>query len=108
VLDKIGKEIKPGVIVAYGHALGRCAAIQIGLVLEVREGEPFGKYQTATKDAARIKVRGFNRGERWSSWEEDKKWKPLNKDSYLWFPDRCIVLTEIPDAELRKALHEDL
>lgn len=38
LLDKLGQEIRPGRWIVYGHALGRCAALRIGLVLDVKRG----------------------------------------------------------------------
>jgi hypothetical protein len=34
--DKSGRELEPGDFIVYGHALGRCAGLRYGVVLEVR------------------------------------------------------------------------
>ena len=36
IQDILGREIKAGCIIVYGHALGRCAALKIGKVLKVK------------------------------------------------------------------------
>jgi hypothetical protein len=102
--DKVGAEIEAGRVIAYGHALGRCAALQVGLVLEVREATD--PHKTTGNGASRIRVRGFNRDERWSHWEPGKAWAPLSKDSYVWFPERCAVLAALEDAELLAAVRK--
>ena len=37
MVDKIGQVIQPGAYLAYGHALGRCAGIRIGKVINLEE-----------------------------------------------------------------------
>ena len=37
ILDKIGQPITIGSFIAYGHALGRCAGLRIGKVLDITE-----------------------------------------------------------------------
>lgn len=40
ISDKLGFEIKPGDYICYGHALGRCAGLRIGKVLNTFSGAP--------------------------------------------------------------------
>lgn len=35
-IDKAGRPVKPGDIIVYGHALGRCAALQYGKALALK------------------------------------------------------------------------
>lgn len=35
--DKLGHPITEGCLIAYGHALGRCAGLRIGKVLKIEE-----------------------------------------------------------------------
>lgn len=37
MIDKLGLGIQVGDIIAYGHALGRCAGLRIGKVLKVKD-----------------------------------------------------------------------
>jgi hypothetical protein len=84
MLDKIGQEITPGSIIAYGHALGRCAGLRIGKVLAVatKMEEKWGREY----EVDRITIRGVD-----GEWVNEKP-KLLTKKSTLQFPDRCIVL----------------
>ncbi len=88
VTDKIGQEIKPGVIIAYGHALGRCAGIRIGKVLKVvSKTVPHHRPETEY----RITVRGIE-----DDWKTNKP-KLTERNGTLQFPSRIIVLPQIPD-----------
>lgn len=101
--DKVGRPILVGDVIAYGHALGRCAALQLGVVLELREGEN-DAYARADK-RCRIKVHGVNMS--YVSYNPlTKDWKPLDNPSYIWFPDRTVVLTAIYDQKLLSVLHD--
>jgi hypothetical protein len=84
VLDKVGQEIKPGCVIAYGHNLGRCAAIRIGRVIGIKikdshryNGTLFKKYKIAVQ-----------------SIDDDSNCHSprLMKQSIVQFPDRAIVL----------------
>lgn len=98
MLDKIGQEIKVGSIIAYGHALGRCAALQLGKVLAIKvtmkPGHRWipGKRESESCDVPeyRITVRGITEQ---SSWQNNytEEWVLLRKGT-LQFPDRTIVL----------------
>ncbi len=69
--DKIGQEIKVGDLIAYGHALGRCAGLRIGKVLEA---------------GPKLVVWGVD-----DDWSREKP-RLLSKKSRLFYPDRCVVL----------------
>lgn len=84
-LDKLGQTIRPGSIIIYGHALGRCAALRIGKVIRVGLKKPdigflYGQPQE------RITVQGID-DERSS--EEPKLTKTKGT---LMFPDRIVVM----------------
>ncbi len=87
--DKLGQPILPGSIIAYGHALGRCAGIRIGKVTKVAQKED-EYYKTLH---CRITVRGVD-----DDWESRPP-QLTTKKGTLMFPERIIVLdpTKIPD-----------
>jgi hypothetical protein len=83
--DKLGKPIEPGCYIAYGHALGRCAGLRIGMVLAVKTIKS-GLARPGYSDV-RITVIGVD-----DDWRDD----PLmlnNRTGTLMFPDRVIVLS---------------
>jgi ribonuclease HI len=71
VEDKIGKEIRVGDLIVYGHALGRCAGLRIGEVLEIKD--------------SKLVVQGVD-----AEWRENPRL--LSKRSTLSYPDRCAVV----------------
>lgn len=100
VRDKIGQEIVAGKFIVYGHALGRCAGLRIGKVVQVFEPEKTNnKYSPYTY---KIKVRGMN--DDWSFHEATL----LSRDSYLWFPDRMIVLDETKLPDIVRKLYKNI
>ena len=96
MLDKLGQEIKPGSIIAYGHALGRCAGLRIGKVLKT-EIKPPERYHSSQSLRIRITVRGVD--DDWSHKEAEL----TSKSGTLMFPDRIIVLdpATLPDKFMR-------
>lgn len=82
VLDKIGQPIQEGSYIVYGHALGRCAALKIGLVLKVAKIEARRGYSNH-----RITVVGVD-----ETSHNDRRIIYLTKLGTLQFPDRAIVL----------------
>ena len=89
IFDKIGQEIKPGCYIAYGHALGRCAGLRIGMVL-------------AAERNVDEKLSGKRETYRITIWGVDGEWtrrEPvlLSKKSTLQFPERIIVLPSLPE-----------
>lgn len=89
--DKIGQRIVPGSIIAYGHAMGRCAGIRIGKVIKT-QWKDVEKYSYSP--SCRITVHGID--DDWSSQPP----KLALKKGTLMFPDRIIVLnpSTIPSA----------
>lgn len=86
VFDKIGQHIQVGSIVAYGHALGQCAGIRIGKVLEMYL-PPVPDWRARRYDEQiRIKVHGVD--DDWNHREPDL----CKKTGTLMFPERIIVL----------------
>ena len=93
--DKCGRTILAGQFIAYGHALGRCAGLRIGLVMNTEMHKP--EYGDANP---RVTVWGYD--DDWST----LKWnKPLSKPSFLYFPERMIVLDNVPE-HIRDALEK--
>jgi len=88
MLDKLGQEIHIGSIIAYGHALGRCAGIRIGKVmnLEIK----YDKYDG--RPGIRITVQGVD-----DDWDHREP-ELTGKKGTLMFPSRIIVLdpTKVP------------
>lgn len=88
--DKIGREIKVGDFIAYGHALGRCAALAIGKVLDIKYGPPKSAYSYSTRNQWSISVWGI---------DDNSDCRPIRLNSTkgtLQFPNRIIVLDSIP------------
>lgn len=96
MVDKLGNEIKPGVWIIYGHALGRCAGLRLGKVLAVQDASVKGECPWNNKD--KITVWGFYDDHvAYSRYNPNDEWakpKPLTKTSTLQFSDRCIVVPE--------------
>lgn len=98
ILDKLGQPITPGCIIAYGHALGRCAALRLGKVIKVSgtltPGFTYTGGSYPEKREYRITVFGAN-DDNVDHNEPDKKNEApalLSKKSTLQFPNRVIVL----------------
>lgn len=86
ILDKIGQEIKPGCIIAYGHALGRCAGLRIGKVLKVQHIPILAPSSYWNHVEYKITV-----------WAINDDWTPyqlLSRKSTLNFPNRMVVLQD--------------
>lgn len=81
--DKVGNEIKIGSFIVYGHALGRCAGLRIGKVLDIKEHESQWK-----DEKFRFTVRGIEDG-----WSHCKP-KLCMKNGTLQFTSRIIVLED--------------
>jgi hypothetical protein len=112
IYDKIGQPINIGDTIVYGHALGRCAALQLGRVLDIRvtfkpsqkyvgweddgTGKKVAKYEPYQKPEFRITVRGVEirqcDGEAGvEGYKHDDEIEVLRKGT-LQFPDRMIVI----------------
>jgi hypothetical protein len=90
-LDKIGRPIQVGCYIAYGHALGRCAGLRIGLVLNIKEPSPEGTNSWEAK-GWRITVIGID-----DDWEH-RPIEILSRKGTLQFPNRILVLDDVPEA----------
>ena len=100
VFDKIGQQIKLGSIVVYGHALGRCAALQLGKILSIKvtyktahrcigqDMEKGWQYEEYEQPEYRFSVQGVNMHDNWSPDETPS----LLRKGTLQFPSRIIVL----------------
>jgi hypothetical protein len=83
--DKSGRVVKPGDLVVYGVAYGRCAGLSYGKVLEVRDNPSYDRnseYNRAGK--AKLRVSGV-----------DKPWGSVQvkKPGFLEFSERVLVIT---------------
>lgn len=90
-LDKIGRPIFVGDYIAYGHALGRCAGLRIGLVLNIKEPTPENTPSWEAK-GWRITVIGI---------DDDWEYKPIElnaRKGTLGYPNRILVLDTVPEA----------
>lgn len=110
LLDKFGQEIKPGQWIVYGHNLGRCAGLRLGVVLAVKRGEP-SYAATPWNREDRITVWGFDDDSvEYSRYHPNDEWsrpKPLRKKSTLLFSSRIVVLRpEMVPEDYRKQLSE--
>lgn len=86
--DKLGQPVFVGSIIAYGHALGRCAGLRIGRVLELVPPPADPKPYSWGHAGWKAKVIGV---------DDDWAGRPpaLNDNpGTLMFPDRWIVLSD--------------
>lgn len=90
--DKAGREITIGAYIVYGHALGRCAGLQFGRVLNIKHtGE--GKQNPWDDSPWRITVIGVD--DHGYGWQKEPE---LNRrKGTLMFPERIIVLDTLPE-----------
>jgi hypothetical protein len=106
IKDKLGHPIKPGDYIAYGSLLGRCAALRIGKVLDIRKRE-LGEYGVSS--GVSIIVWGVDDGFNEEGEYEDNDYvRPTvlcMKRGALQFPERTIVLRkeDVPE-KYRKLL----
>lgn len=103
ILDRVGQPITPGSLIAYGHALGRCAGLRLGKVLKVTGWiipaiqSTFHNYPERRE--YRLTIHGIdddsfdiNQPDQ-VSWRGEKyDIKLLDKKSTLQFPSRVVVL----------------
>lgn len=91
--DKAGKVLKPGDLVLYGHALGRCAGIRYGKVTGIQWGKSgYGDRKL------KLKVRGV---------DDDWRHREANltqKEALLEFPSRIVKIEDHQIPEKYKAL----
>ena len=86
-LDKLGREIHVGSYIAYGHALGRCAGLRIGKVLNIR-WQPRDNWRNDQPDEARFTVRGID-----DDWSHKQPMLASRKGT-LMFANRILVVDE--------------
>lgn len=83
--DKSGKDIKPGDIIVYGKALGRCAGMQYGKVLYITLSDNKYHYIGSGHPRKVEKVRFVGIDDGWK--------KSLQKASTLEFSERILVVS---------------
>lgn len=82
--DKSGKDIKPGDIIVYGKALGRCAGMQYGKVLYITLSDNKYRYMGLRK-VEKARFIGVDDG-----WDDEKS---LQKPSTLEFSERILIVS---------------
>jgi hypothetical protein len=115
--DKAGQRVHIGDVIVYGHALGRCAALQYGMVTKFKES----KNKWTDKPEVHLIVRGIsyhdndmdNVGNRNSTYRQVPKFLKLGT---LQFPSRLLKVNvdQIPldvytlvDKERKRQAEED-
>lgn len=89
--DKLGQPVFVGSIIAYGHALGRCAGLRIGRVLDLTQKARFdwlGPRDQPSPLQWQATVIGV---------DDDRDSRPpslLDRTGTLFFPNRWIVLSD--------------
>ena len=94
--DKAGCDLFSGDFIVYGHALGRCAGLRYGVIIDIYEPkESLGWYpgKNEGKKKVHARIRGVD-----DDWER-KDAKLLSKDSTLQFGDRIlrVSVNQIPE-----------
>ena len=82
ILDKSGREIKINDLIIYGHALGRCAGLRYGKVLDLKEV----KDDYSDRINPRVIIIGAD-----DDWGDAKL---LSKKSTLLFPESRVLVVE--------------
>jgi hypothetical protein len=96
--DKIGQRVDVGSFIAYGHALGRCAGLRVGLVLALGRTEP-PAWRTNDGPGWKATVIGID-----DDWEH-RPVQVCDRIGTLFFPNRWLVLDpETLPATYRSAL----
>lgn len=83
IKDKIGQNISEGSYIVYGHLLGRCAALKIGLVLKINS--VISKYSDYHIGVIGIEEKHL--------WQYDVTIPCLTKQGTIQYPDRTLVLS---------------
>lgn len=99
--DKSGRDLKAGDLIVYGHALGRCAGLQYGLVLEVLEPRTERSWAETPDLIPRIRVQGVDRSDNYQGqqlgWMKNQTVPDhppkLLKASVLTFSSRILKLS---------------
>ena len=95
--DKAGYDLKPGDFIIYAHALGRCASLQYGVVLEVLPNKG-NEFDYSDPPRPKLRVQGVELDDNWEWIEEHRAEKcgitfkapRLLKPSILSFPSRVL------------------
>lgn len=92
VKDKVGRTVKVGDIIVYGHNLGRCAGLRIGKVLKITQKPVPDRYEDRTPHTS-FTVMSVN--DDWNG----KAPRLMCKKGTLQFSNRIIVLEpqQVPD-----------
>lgn len=92
IKDKSGRELKAGDYIVYGHALGRCAGLRYGVVIDIKEARD----SWTDKKKMHLRVRGVD-----DDWGGQKP-ELLSKDSTLQFGDRILRInpSQMPEKVL--------
>jgi hypothetical protein len=73
--DKSGKVLKPGDFIVYGHALGRCAGLQYGVLLGIHQKKGYGGKPELDRNGDPVvhaTVQGIDSDWADNGWEKDK------------------------------------
>jgi len=103
LFDFVGNPIKVGDFIAYGKSLGRCAGVNVGVVLETYEVESSNYYHNGPKWEPRIRVLANH-----DDWKDFSKRDPnaimggksVTKLTTISFPDRCMIVNDIGQSPL--------
>lgn len=88
MFDKAGRQIQPGDLIVYGHALGRCAALRYGIAIAVQ----WSKAEWV-EPKPHLSVVGVDESGRWNSDKREYE-AALCKRGTLQFGDRILKVTE--------------
>jgi hypothetical protein len=80
--DKAGINLKSGDLIIYGHALGRCAGLQYGKILEIVHTKTWND-----KPIEKVRVQGVD-----TDWDFEKP--RLLRPSCLQFSERILKITQ--------------
>lgn len=97
-LDKLGRELKPGDFIVYGHALGRSAGLKLGRLLTIDNFEEPGYHPPLVNQCFRMRVVGI-----YDHFGIKPGPNQITK-GVLKFPDRCCKVPENEVPETLKAL----
>lgn len=96
-LDKAGREVRPGDLIIYGHALGRCAGLRYGKVLAITWKTAFYRGE---KKEPHFTVQGVDTD--WSDWDHRGQPELCGRKGTLQYGSRILVLErdQVPMAVL--------
>ncbi len=102
--DKLGQELNVGDFIVYGHALGRCAGLKIGLITSIMDGPTDKGFWRNEHEPApptwRIRVSGID-----DDWGSHKR---VSRGT-CQFPSRmCRISRDTLDGRLVELLESDL